>query len=81
MPTSAIFGHIFAIFRCFLGPLVPKLLHILVQLISFDLSGVTSKQLRIGFRNKQRVIEPHEHVKHDNFENFTKLLKIAYFGV
>ena len=23
------------------------------------------------------VIEPHKHVKHDNFENFTKSLKIT----
>ena len=34
----------FAIFRCFIGPLVAKLVHILVeQIISFEMSGQTSK--------------------------------------
>ena len=34
---------------------------------------------RIAFRNEQRLTEPHKHVKHDNFENFTKWLKITQF--
>ena len=29
---------------------------------------------RIALRNEQSVIEPQKHVKHDNFENFTKSL-------
>ena len=38
------FWHIFAIFRCLIGPLVAILLHILVEeVISFDLHGHTSK--------------------------------------
>ena len=40
----AIFGHVFAIFRCLIGPLVAKFLQILVEeIISFDLHGHTSK--------------------------------------
>ena len=31
----------------------------------------------IKVRNEENVIEPHKHVKHDNFENFTKSLKIT----
>ena len=41
---SAIFGHVFAIFRCLRCPLVAKLLHILVeQVISFEMSTQRSK--------------------------------------
>ena len=44
LPTLAIFGHIFAIIRYLGGPLVAKLLHILVeQVLSFEMSGQTSK--------------------------------------
>ena len=28
-------------------------------------------------RNEENVIEPHKHVKHDNFENFSKSLEIT----
>ena len=38
------FQHVFAIFRCFIGPLVTKFFHILVEeVLSFDLGGLTSK--------------------------------------
>ena len=38
------FCHIFAILKHLIGPLVAKLLHILVdQVISFEMSGVKSK--------------------------------------
>ena len=38
------FRHIFAVFRCLIGPLVMILLHILVEeVISFNLHGHTSK--------------------------------------
>ena len=48
----------FAFFRCLIGPLVAKLLHILVeQVISFKMSGQTSNRISINFRNKQRVID------------------------
>ena len=44
LPKLAIFRHIFAILGYLRGPLVVKLLHILVEeVISFDLSGLTSK--------------------------------------
>ena len=36
---------------------------------------VTSNELRIGFRNEQRVKEPDKHVHHNNFDKFTKSLK------
>ena len=40
----AIFGHVFAIIRCFRGHLVAKLFHILVEeVLSFDLSGLALK--------------------------------------
>ena len=42
--TLTIFGHVFAIFRYIRCPLVVKLLRILVEeVISFKISGVTSK--------------------------------------
>ena len=45
--TEAIYGHIFVIFRCLIHLLVAQLLHILVQeVLSFDLSGVTSKSVK-----------------------------------
>ena len=41
------FWHVFAIFRCLIGPLVVTLLHILVEeVISFEMSGVTSKSVK-----------------------------------
>ena len=38
------FWHVFAIFRCLIGPLVVKLLHIIAEeVISIEMNGVTSK--------------------------------------
>ena len=59
-----------------------ELLHIFVE-EALSLIPVTLHHncLRISFRNEQRVIEQQKHVKHDNFENFTKSLKITQLGV
>ena len=38
---------------------------------------IHQNQTSIKVRNEENVIEPHKHVKHDNFENFTKSLKIT----
>ena len=39
-----LFWHVFAVFRCLIGPLVTKFFHILVgEVLSFDLSSLTSK--------------------------------------
>ena len=41
------FCHIFTIVKHFIGPLVVKLLHILVEeVMSFEMSGVTSKSVK-----------------------------------
>ena len=36
---------------------------------------IHQNQTSIKVRNEGNMIEPHKHVKHDNFENFTKSLK------
>ena len=38
---------------------------------------IHQNQTSINVRNEGNVIEPHKHVKHDNFENFSKSLKIT----
>ena len=55
-----------------------KFFHILVEEdLSIDLLCIHENWTSIKFRNEENVIEPHKHVKHDNFENFTKSLKIT----
>ena len=44
MLTLVLFGHIFAICGCIIGPLVARLVHTHIEEnLSFDLRGVTSK--------------------------------------
>ena len=35
-------------------------------------------QLRIGFKNEQKVVKPHEHVNHVKLENMMKSFKISH---
>ena len=52
------FQHDFAILRHLIGPLVAKLLHVLVEkVLSFKISGVSQNQTSIKFRNEENVIE------------------------
>ena len=44
MLTLVLFGHVFAICGCIIGPLVARLVHTHVEeILSFNLRGVTSK--------------------------------------
>ena len=46
MLTLVLFGHVFAICGCIIGPLVARLVHTHVEeILSFDLRGVTSKSV------------------------------------
>ena len=60
------------------GPLVAKSLQILkAEVLRIDFK---KNWLRIDFRNEENAIESQKHVHHDNFENFTKSLKITHFA-
>ena len=46
MQTLVLFGHIFTICGCIIGPLVARLAHAHVEeILSFDLRGATSKSV------------------------------------
>ena len=67
-------------------PNVAKLLHILIkEVISFEMSGHTSKidkELTSEMtKNEQPKIMINFIIHHDKFHDFTKSLKIIYFGI
>ena len=50
------------------------------EVLRIDLKKkIVKNRLRIDFRNEENAIESQKHVHHDNFENFTKSLKITHF--
>ena len=50
------------------------------EVLRIDLKKNCQNRLRIDFRNEENAIESQKHVHHDNFENFTKSLKITHFA-